>query len=268
MNLFNNKNKSLDYSKFFNTSEPISEDFIFKIDTSLGNGLNQYVLELTHYGVINYTVDWGDGSNTVVNSDIVSTHNYSLAGIYEIKIKVISGVINYFLGFPKQDYLKVIEILNIGSYKPNTCVFYACGYPNYGLINFTDVCFIIGVGNSNFQTTTIININLNFDNATRLRQTFRHATATNWNFLLNTNIPNVVDMYRIFSGSCNLDSLTYQLLLIHWTGWDGTTATKTLKNNVPADFGNSRYEIGGQSEDARNYLINTLGWTIIDGGGI
>ena len=42
MNLFNNKNKSLDYSKYFNTSQATIDEFIIKIDTSLGSGTNQF----------------------------------------------------------------------------------------------------------------------------------------------------------------------------------------------------------------------------------
>ena len=60
----------------------------------------------------------------------------------------------------------------------------------------------------------------------------------------------------------------YRNILIGWTGWNGTNATKTLNSNQSCNFQNARYEIGGQSEDVRNYLINTLGWTITDGGGI
>ena len=72
------------------------------------------------------------------------------------------------------------------------------------------------------------------------------------NFLSGTRIPNE-DYWEILRG---------------WTGWNGTTATKSLSPNESISFGYAQYEIGGESEDIRNYLINTLGWTITDGGGI
>tara|TARA_R110000772_G_scaffold265399_1_gene386801 strand:+ start:372 stop:1505 length:1134 start_codon:yes stop_codon:yes gene_type:complete len=100
--------------------------------------------------------------------------------------------------------------------------------------------------------------------------TFRSFLLLNSSFvsdLSNFNIENAWTLQQMFQSNPLTDSL-YQSYLISWTGWNGTTATKTLQNNVPAHFHNAKYELGGQSEDVRNYLINTLGWTITDGGGI
>ena len=252
------------------SSQPIVEEFIFKIDTSLGDGLNQYRFTPSHAGVINYTIDWGDSSTTVVVSDVSSTHSYSTSGIYEIKINITSGISNYKLGFSSPDYEKPFIVTNAGTYMPTnfSSAFYCIG-GCAGFIDIADTFFLPGASSYSFQATQILNLKLNLDNCTNLFHAFRGATSSDWSFLLYTDIPLVTTMNGMMSHpNNNFDSTTYQLLLIHWTGWNGTTATKSLKPNVPAGFGTAQYEIGGQSEDARNYLINTLGWTITDGGGI
>ena len=245
-------------------------ELVFKINTSLGDGLNRYRFTPSHAGAVNYTIDWGDSSTTVVTSAVSSTHSYSTSGIYEIKINVTSGVSNYKLGFNSPDYEKPFIITNAGTYKPTdfSSAFYCIG-GCAGFIDIADTFFLPANAVSCFQGTQILNLKLNLDNCNTLFNAFRFATSSDWSFLLDTDIPFITTMGGMMSSaSNNFDSTTYQLLLIHWTGWNGTTATKSLQSNVPAHFGSAQYEIGGQSEDARNYLTGTLGWTITDGGGI
>jgi len=261
-------------SKVFIGSDQVypntDSEFIFKINTSLGDGLNRYRFTPSHAGAVNYIIDWGDSSTTVVTSAVSSTHFYSTSGIYEIKINVTSGILNYQLGFNSPDYAKPFIVTNAGTYKPSvfSSAFYCIG-GCAGFINIADTFFLSSNSNNCFQSIQILNLNLNLDNCTKLNSAFRATTSTDWSFLLDTDIPLISTMSSMMSHSVNnFDSTTYQLLLIHWTGWNGTTATKSLQSNVPAHFGSAQYEIGGQSEDARNYLTSTLGWTITDGGGI
>ena len=58
-----------------------------------------------------------------------------------------------------------------------------------------------------------------------------------------------------------LTTANYDATLISW-------AAQAPVNALTAHFGNSQYTLGGAAEAARNTLINTYGWTIIDGGGI
>ena len=60
-----------------------------------------------------------------------------------------------------------------------------------------------------------------------------------------------------------------------WAGWfrmvTGDVAPPTgwvLKSNVPFHGGNSTVSIGSLAAAARSYAINTLGWTVTDGGEI
>jgi len=102
---------------------------------------------------------------------------------------------------------------------------------------------------------------------TDMNQIFRLSTNFEGDGIKDIDISNTTNMYLAFAAT-SLTNQNYQDALIYWTGWNGTTATKTLQNNVSAHFGNAQFENGGQSEDVRNYLTGTLGWTITDGGGI
>ncbi len=301
MNLFNNKNKSLDYTKFFNISNVNScsigeNEFIFQINTNLGNGLTSYNFSPPTSGTINYNIDWGDSSNDTVTNSTGLTHSYSNHGIYTIKVLIISGITspNLRFGIDKE---KVIDILDWGTYNGWTSIqsmFYTMNNLSAVLsVNTSLDCSNVTIVRNAFWNTSVKSCNVGcFKNLTKgveLFETFGNSfndptikdldTSAITDFfemfrglnvdvdVSNYDISSVIRMTNMFLGSAFSDT-NYQKALKNWTGWDGTTATKTLQNNVPAHFGNARYEIGGESEDARNYLINTKGWTITDGGGI
>jgi hypothetical protein len=81
------------------------------------------------------------------------------------------------------------------------------------------------------------------------------------------NVSGVTNMGSIFNSS-GMNTTNYDALLTGWTGWNGTTATKTLQPNVSLGCSNCSYTSGGTAEAARNYLIPGLTWTITDRGGI
>jgi len=60
----------------------------------------------------------------------------------------------------------------------------------------------------------------------------------------------------------------YNSILTGWTGWDGTGATKTLQSNVTFGASGLNYTSGSTAQDAHDYLVNTLTWTITDAGPI
>ena len=66
-------------------------------------------------------------------------------------------------------------------------------------------------------------------------------------------------MTRMFKDA-TLSTANYDALL---TGW---SAQITPQENVTFDGGNSTYTSGSLAETGRTYLIETLGWTITDGG--
>jgi surface protein len=409
MNLFNNRNNSLDFSGFFNSSAPVVEEFIFKIDTSLGDGLNEFQLKL--YSFTSIFVDWGDSSaeTFISTSDPLLNHSYSTSGQFTIKI-FGSFSIRDFSTTP--DKLKLIDVINWGTnintsfYRAFTScsnlnisatdypdlssaisfeeIFAYCSSLNYPLLSNWDVSnvqnfkwsfrsiptnhdlsswnvssstILQGIFSNSFSfdvsswdVSNVTNLEYiclfnsgmtGFDNwdvssVTNTTYAFFHSSPvmdlSNWNLssLINSSrmfqncsssfsvdtwvLPNLSNAYSMFSNSDNITGLptfsssltslnytfssnnndfdltkidfqnvtngqyafngsgltssSYQAGLVYMTGWNGTTATKTLKNNVSFHFGYAQYELGGISEDVRNYLINTLGWTIADGGGI
>jgi|SaaInlV_125m_DNA_1040241.scaffolds.fasta_scaffold02731_18 hypothetical protein len=148
----------------------------------------------------------------------------------------------------------------------------------FGCTNFNStLTFNNHQGDHSFQSffagcsslTNLNNININLTNINQGYAMFQNSNNFN-DDLTNFEFTNLTSGNRLkyFLQNTSFSDSNYQVSLIHITGWNGTTATKTLSSNIEAHFNNARYEIGGQSENARNYLINTLGWTITDGGGI
>jgi len=299
----------------------IVNEFIFKINTALGDGLAEFTFSPDYAGAVNYTIDWGDSQTSTITTVTDPTHTYSTGGIYTIKINITSGIINYsFIDSP--DKLKVTELNNWGTYSGltsmNACfwtltniVLKPTDYPNFSnctdfVNSFREVAWDSGTVFSNYSFSAATNIDLMFSSSpsslngitqadfssvnianrafngnsnfnedftgtnlapTNMGQIFRLSTNFEGDGIKDIDISNTTDMYLAFA-TTSLTNQNYQDALIYWTGWNGTTATKTLQNNVPAHFGNAQFENGGQSEDVRNYLTGTLGWTITDGGGI
>jgi surface protein len=73
------------------------------------------------------------------------------------------------------------------------------------------------------------------------------------------------DITTIFAfdwfGGAGLSTANYDATLI---GWESQSPPQPKT----ANFGSSQYTLGSAAETARTSLINTYGWTIIDGGGI
>ena len=64
-----------------------------------------------------------------------------------------------------------------------------------------------------------------------------------------------------FLNSSTLSTANYDATLIGW-------AAQTPINGLIFNFGTSKFTLSSAAETARDTLINTYGWTILDGGGI
>lgn len=309
MRIILNNGKSVNRS----VSLPPNE-FIFQIDTSLGNGTNQFHFNPEYGNSVDFDVDWGDNNTQTITSAGAITHVYSTAGIYIIKLNLIRNVsfvqYRFWLSNDKQ---KITEVSNWGSVYP--AEFYRAFYGCSNLTKLaTDDLIITSSARGAFAYTGVqtgfdsLKINgaardflngspwngnvQNWDltNTSDLESFFKNTNFTGYGLnnticsplycrgvfsntpLITcdighwdmTNCAEFLDMFRYST----LNDNDYRNILIGWTGWNGTTATKILNSNKSCNFANARYEIGGESEDVRNYLINTLGWTITDGGGI
>ena len=92
--------------------------------------------------------------------------------------------------------------------------------------------------------------------------------ATNFNQDLgNWNVSGVTNMDQMLAYT-SLSRTNYDSILTGWLGWSGGTPTKSVKSNVPFSVGTTKYSSGTTANDARNYLITTKNWSIVDGGGV
>jgi len=165
----------------------------------------------------------------------------------------------------------------------------------------------VGLGIENFDVSQVTEFNSTFENCTSFNgnisgwdlssctgmyKAFRGCSSLNqdlsaWNTSNITDFRHTFELCSVFEGdgldSWDVTSVThassflngtaftnsnYQLSLVAWTGWTLGAPTIILQNNTPWNFGSAKYEIGGESEDVRGYLVNTQGCTIVDGGGI
>ena len=84
---------------------------------------------------------------------------------------------------------------------------------------------------------------------------FDHSLA-NWD-LSTVNFSNPT----ILQNATDISQTNYDATLISWS-------SQSLVPNKTLDMGGSQYTLGGAAEAARNTIINTYGWTIVDGGGV
>ncbi len=97
-------------------------------------------------------------------------------------------------------------------------------------------------------------------NVASMNNMFRSNLFTFDQSLANWDITSLTNGASMFSSS-GLSTASYDATLIGW-------AAQSITNAVSIDFGISKYTLGGAAEAARNTLVSTYGWTIVDGGGI
>tara|TARA_R110000796_G_scaffold145863_1_gene262489 strand:+ start:259 stop:1266 length:1008 start_codon:yes stop_codon:yes gene_type:complete len=304
----------------------VVDEFIFTIDTSLGDGLAEFDFNPTHYGTIDYNIKTSDGHDIDVTTNTNTNIVFSVGGVYTVIVLVISGINNYAFT-SSVDKLKLTNVLNWGTYagllnltncfKALYVGIDASDIPNLSNCTRMDFCFsgngstptvtfnpLVDFALWNFSALTLLygtfqasvggvknialaNFGVSIDMswsfwlspsfnedftgttmiATDLWRTWRNCSSFEGDGIKDIDITLCSNMSQSFQGSGLTDS-NYREALIKWTGWTSGAPTKTLRSSVPAHFGVAKYEIGGESEDVRNYLTGTLGWTITDGGGI
>jgi surface protein len=133
-------------------------------------------------------------------------------------------------------------------------------------------CFAFNQDLNNWNTSNVNNMTQTFMNCFNF-----NGNVSTWNTELVTNMRNMfynaypinkdlsawkigavtngIDFMRNIDG---LSTTNYDALLISWS--------QQTPNSLSINFGGSKYTGGGTAEAARNTLINTYGWTIIDGG--
>ena len=101
---------------------------------------------------------------------------------------------------------------------------------------------------SNWSTGSIINMNVMFYGCSSLTT----LDVSNW------DVSNVTNMTGMFNNA-PLDTASYDALLIGWS------QLPSLQNNISFRANLAQYS-SGAAATARQYIIDTYGWTIIDAG--
>jgi hypothetical protein len=271
---------------------PLFQSFVFDVDTTQAgvSTSTQFKLPLSSRATLttNAVVDWGDGSTDTITSwnQAETTHTYSTGGIYTI---TITGTLESWFVNNGGDKLKIKEVKNWGNGDTlnlkeinggyfygaanMTCV--ATDKPTVSSYNFQQIfrqCTSFVSGVKNWDTTGVTSLVLAFENAydfnedlsnwdvsgvTFFGSCFRNCfdldqSFASWDMTSATNVLNM------FSG-CTLSTANYDATLIGW-------AAQSLNSGLSINFGSSRYTAGGAAEAARDTLINTYGWAIVDGG--
>ena len=263
-----------------------SFDFTIKTDNlSTGSSTNtQFKLPLVSSGVINFIVDWGDGTQDTITTfnQAETLHTYSSIGTYNIKIV---GTLRGWAFSNSGDRLKMLNISKWSGLTISTdngfrgCSNMTCSATDTPIITTTDMqsyfrsCtnFNGAIGNWNVSGVSIFAnmflfatnfnqpLNWNMSSATNISAMFSTAPAFNQN-IGNWNVSNVANFTGFMLGktpatfsATNLDAI--------YSGW----SSRPVKPNLSITFGTAKYTASGQAgKDILTGAPNN--WTIIDGG--
>ena len=274
---------------YYNLASSGLVGFVFNVDTaeSGGSSSTQFQLPLSGSGTTNVLVDWGDGSTDTItsSSQAEKLHTYSTSGVYTI---TITGTLESFSVNNYADRAKIKEVKNWGNgnglslvgtpvsffYGATNLTCSATDQPTISVANFQQLfrsASSIVRGLSNWDVSSVTSLlfawyqafsfnedlsNWDVSNVTNFGYCFEQ-TSIDQNFAA-WDMSSATSVTRMFK-STTLSTANYDDTLIGW-------ASQSLNSGLSIDFGNAKYTAGGVAEAARNTLINTYGWTIIDGG--
>lgn len=273
---------------YFDLANTSLTGFVFDVDTTQSRGSStQYQLPLSGAGTTNILVDWGDGSTDTITSatDAAKLHTYSSGGVYTI---TITGTLETYLVNNDADKLKLKEIKNWGNgngltlastngsffYNANNMTCSATDQPTITTTNFQQLfrnCFNVVSGIGNFDISSVTSLLFAFYRATSFNEDLSKwdvSNVTNFGYCFERSgidqnfaawdMSSATSVVRMFK-TTNLSTANYDATLIGW-------AAQSLNSGLSIDFGSAQYTAGGTAEAARNTLINTYNWTIVDGG--
>lgn len=201
--------------------------FVFTINTantSVGSTANnQFKLPLVSSGVINFTVDWGDGNSDVITvwNQLETTHTYTSIGTYTVKIK---GNIRGWQFANTGDRLKILEIskwkdlvisTNAGFQGCTNMTCTATDSPTIisaSLSGYFQNCSNFNANLNNWNVSSVLNISSFLSGAT----SFNQGNFSSWN---TSNFSLINSMFSLCSSLTNINT----------TGWVLNNVT-TLNN--------------------------------------
>ncbi|KAF2507137.1 BspA family leucine-rich repeat surface protein [Flavobacterium zhairuonense] len=167
----------------------------------------QIKLPLISAGSYNFIVDWGDGTSSIITTwnQTQTTHNYSVAGVYTIKIK---GRCKGWVFNNAGDKLKILSIQSWGNLSLGTTqkgYFWGCS--NLNLTGVTDLLNLSETQNLSqcfyaCNALTFINRANEWDTSgvTNMNYMFLQSNSFNQD-LGNWNVSNVLDFTNMFNAA-------------------------------------------------------------------
>ncbi|SHH27478.1 BspA family leucine-rich repeat surface protein [Flavobacterium defluvii] len=242
-------------------------------NTSTGSSTStQIKLPLLAAGTYNFIVDWGDGTsnNITVWNQTQTTHNYTVAGDYIIKI---TGICKGWQFNNTGDRLKILSVSNWGKFNPGDVVAHFYGCANLTLDSVKDVLDLTGVKTfvNSFRgcssASSIARINeWNTSSITTMANCF-NSSAFN-SEISNWDVSKVTDFSGMFMSSA------FNQPLNTWNTISATTFANMFQNQFNQNIGNwnvsnctSFYQMfnfnsafnNGGSPDINNWTLKTTG---------
>ena len=279
----------------------VEQPMILKYDTRLTSSNSSIGADNTlnlNFNLFKGGVDWGDGKGIQRYSRENSSERYRLINTeYDepgIKIIKIYGMMSIRGGGHNADNDKscLLEIVQFSSDRPNThsqafgygrksikfpkgiwrlpsnCelllyeVYGSIGLENVTLDSSITSSFYLAFGNHWGHFNNDVNFeDLDTEFVTNISNMFLRAQTLDQN-LGKWDMGNMTRANGFLTGTA-ISQENCDKLLLGWLRWENGQPNKTLKPNVTIHLGKTTYTKGGDVEDAFNYYVDTLGWTII-----
>ncbi|OWU89113.1 BspA family leucine-rich repeat surface protein [Flavobacterium sp. WLB] len=248
-------------------------------NTSTGSSTsNQIRLPLLAVGSYNFTIDWGDGTsnNITVWNQAQTTHTYTAAGDYVIKI---TGVCKGWQFNNTGDRLKILSVSNWGKFNPGDVVAHFYGCANLTLDSVKDVLDLTGVktfvnsfrGCSSISSIARVN-EWNTSAVTTMASCFNSSSFNS--DISNWDVSKVTDFSAMFMSSA------FNQPLNTWNTISATSFANMFQNQFNQNIGNwnvsncsnfsqmfnfnSAFNNGG-SPDINNWNLKTTGTVLLSG---
>tara|TARA_R110000803_G_scaffold13681_1_gene38345 strand:+ start:51 stop:1040 length:990 start_codon:yes stop_codon:yes gene_type:complete len=185
---------------------PVDTTFKMTVDTTkAGSASDTFVLPISP-GVVNFTVDWGDGNSDLitVSNQAELTHVYASSGSYQI---ALDGSFTAVVFGNTGDRRKLSSIDNWGTNQWSTFeyCFYGCSnmVANYTDTPDTSICTSFS---RQFRACTNFNGAVDFDASMVTVMETMFYQCTNFNQPINFNCPLLVDATYMFAVCSNFNS--------------------------------------------------------------
>jgi hypothetical protein len=249
----------------------VNEWFELEIDTRIAGDSPSDSFNFRAFAGSSLEIDWeSDGnieyiSNVVAPTDANLTHQYPTEGIKTLRAR---GYLSLSYRLTAEND-KILTIKNMGNSTFND-------FSMYGATNLTntstDKGHLIGTSCKElFKNTSIVTPPvLSYEYATNFQEIFRDTSLNADLGYMDLRRATTVVFFAL--GVTTWSQANYEAT---WAGFLRMTGTDVappsgwvLPSALAFYGGNATVSIGSLGAAARSYVINTLGWTVIDGGEI